>query len=76
MRVYYKCHYDGKECDKVVPRFDDKGNLIPEPNTEIKSKYGHIAANDCLERGWDICDKCPRNYSLSCCCYGDLKIGG
>lgn len=75
MRVYYECHYDGKECDKAIPHFDDKGNLIPVSNTEIKSKYGHIVADDCLERGWDICDECPRNYSLSGCCYGNLKIG-
>lgn len=76
MRVYYECHYDGKECDKAIPHFDDKGNLIPESNKEIKKQYSHNIAEDFLERSWDVCDKCSRNYCISGLCYGTLKIGG
>ena len=39
MRVYYSCYYDGKECKNAIPKFDDKGNLIPESNDKIKEKY-------------------------------------
>ena len=67
MRVYYKCYYDGRECNKVIPRFDDKGNLIPEPDDEYKDK----SANKC----WNVCIKCSRNLCIDGCCYGNLKIG-
>lgn len=75
MRVYYSCYYDGKECDKTVPKFDDKGYLIPEPNDKIKIKYGHFLAEHYLDECWDVCDKCERNCTIGGCCYGRLKIG-
>lgn len=75
MRAYYICHYDGKECGKAIPKFDDKGYLIPEPNEKIKEQYGNVVAPLTLDRGWDVCDKCDRNYSLGMC-YGKLQIGG
>lgn len=75
MRVYYSCYYDGKECKNAIPKFDDKGNLIPESNDKIKEKYGHFIAESYLNKCWDVCDKCDRNYTIGGCCYGRLKIG-
>ena len=74
IKAFYCCHYDGNECDKVVPKFDDKGYLIPEPNDKIKDKYGNVVLDTLLNEGWDICDECKRNYSLSAYCYGTLKM--
>ena len=75
MRVYYSCHYDGRECDKAIPKFNEKGVLIPESNKRIKKEYKGIISETTLDNSWDACDDCPRNYSLSGCCYGKLKIG-
>ena len=74
MRVKYICYYDGKECNKAIPKFDEKGNLIPEPNTKIKEKYGHFLSERYLDECWDVCDKCDRNCTIGGCCYGKLAI--
>ena len=73
MRAYYSCYYDGKECDKTVPKLDKDGYLIKESNKEIKKKYGHFLSKELLDNSWDVCDKCDRNYSISGCCYGRFK---
>jgi len=75
MKAYYSCYYDGNECEKAIPKFNDEGYLIPESNKEIKKKYSHIISEHTLEEGWDICDNCPRNFSMSGCCHGNLKMG-
>lgn len=74
-KLVYTCSYDGNLCDKVIPKFDEEGCLIPESNKELFEKYGHVVAHDILERGWDICDKCPRNFSMGHP-YGKLKCEG
>ena len=38
MKLCYKCYYDGRKCERAVPKFDEDGNLIPEPNQQIKEK--------------------------------------
>lgn len=74
MKVYYECKYDGKKC-YVVPQVNKFGEIIPESNTEIKKKYQNCVSPSVLNECWDICDTCPRNYSLSAGCHGILKIG-
>lgn len=61
MRLYYTCSYDGKECSNVIPKIDEKGNVIEEQHHNV------------VENSWDICERCDRNYSLGSC-YGNLKI--
>ena len=61
MRIYYECHYDGNECDKVTPKLDKTTIIEPE-----KDGYS-------LE-GWKICTECERNYSIGSC-RGRLCIG-
>ena len=73
-QAYYSCRYDGKDCDKAIPKFDDKGYLIPESNEKIKEKYGNMVAPFVLNESWDVCDDCKRNYCIGGCCYGRLKI--
>ena len=38
-RLIYKCNYDGKICDKVIPKIDDNGVIIPPKEIDKKS-YG------------------------------------
>ena len=75
MRVYYNCYYDGRECKKVIPKLDKNGTVIQPSNKEIKEKYGHFLTEKTLDESWDACDKCDRNFSISGCCFGRLKIG-
>lgn len=62
MRIYYNCYYDGNECDKVIPKIDEQGNIIEEKHHKV------------IENSWDVCESCNRNYSLGSC-HGILKIG-
>lgn len=62
MRIYYSCCYDGNECDKVIPRVDEKGNILEEKHHKQ------------MENGWDVCEKCDRNFCLGSC-HGVLKLG-
>ena len=75
IKMVYACIYDGKLCEQVIPKFDDDGYLIPESNKELFEKYGHTVTSDVLESGWDICDNCPRNFSMGHP-YGKLKCEG
>ena len=72
MKPYYICHYDGKTCDKVEPRFDENKKLIKEPNEVIKEKYKGIVDEITLNYSWDVCDKCGRNCCISGFCFGKL----
>ena len=75
MRVYYNCYYDGRECKKVIPKLDKNRTVIQPSNKEIKKKYGHFLSEELLNKSWDACDKCERNYCINDCCNGILKIG-
>lgn len=69
LRVAYFCHYDGVECDRVIPKIDEKGVVI-EPTQIDKKARGISESSTC----WEACDKCPRNFSLGGGCYGRLRI--
>lgn len=75
-KLVYTCSYDGNLCDKVIPKFDEEGCLIPESNKELFEKYGKIINRDELERSWDICDNCSRNHTISGVNSGKLKCEG
>lgn len=64
IRLVYTCSYDGNVCDKATPKVDDEGYFIPESNKELFEKYSKVIADHVLEEGWDICENCPRNYSM------------
>lgn len=74
MRVFYNCYYDGKECDKTIPKFDEKGYLIPESNLYITARYKGLISESCLKCSWDICDKCERNRTIDGTCRGRLVV--
>ena len=75
MRLYYACYYDGRECDKEIPKLDKNGTVIQPSNKEIKEKYKHIISEITLNESWDACDKCERNFSIGGYCHGRLNIG-
>ena len=35
-RLIYKCNYDGKICDKVIPKIDDNGVIILQKEIDKK----------------------------------------
>ena len=71
VRMVYICSHDGNICDMTKPKFDEEGYLIPESSKNLLES-GAITEDDRFELGWDICEKCPRNYSLGHP-YGKLK---
>jgi len=73
-KAIYVCYYDGKYCEKAIPKFDESGVLIEEPHDEIMKKYEGIIAKDQIENSWDICDKCDRNGCISGLCCGKIKL--
>ena len=73
IQAIYDCKYDGNKCP-IVPKFDEKGFLIPESNEKLKSEYGKIFAKECIENSWDACMKCDRNFTISGTCRGMLKL--
>lgn len=58
MKVVYLCKYDGFECKNVIPKLDERGNVI-----KPKEKDGE----------WTACTKCDRNHCLGKC-FGSLEI--
>lgn len=66
MKVIYKCHYDGKVCDKEIPKLDEQGNVI--------SPKEYNNPDIVCEGAWKTCMDCQRNHSISGTCYGILKI--
>lgn len=66
MKLVYKCHYDGKTCDKEIPKVDVKGNVCLPTNC-------NIPGTDC-NGYWETCIHCDRNCSMSGKCYGNLQI--
>ena len=66
MKLVYKCHYDGKTCDKEIPKVDESGNVI------LPKEYKH--PNLCCDGDWETCMKCERNHCMSGTCHGELKI--
>lgn len=68
-RLIYKCNYDGKICDKVIPKVDDNGVIIPPKEIDKKS-YGITEHCTC----WESCLNCDRNYSMSIAPSGGLEI--
>ena len=73
MKLYYSCHYDGRPCDKEKVNVVN-GELVEPSNSMVKEKYKDKFDPSLLEEGWDACDGCKRNYSMSVICYGCLKI--
>ena len=67
-KLYYECHYDGKTCDKVIPKVDENGVVIPPKEIDKKAKgiSEHVKC-------WESCVSCPRNHAMSMC-HGRLKI--
>lgn len=74
MRAFYDCRYDGSECNKVVPKFDDDGYEIPQSNSEILQKYDGIISKHVLDNAWDVCDNCERNCTIDGTCFGRLVL--
>ena len=75
LRPVYLCHYDGKKCDQVTPKFDSEtGMPVKVSNEHIKERYHGIVDEDLLEQSWDVCDKCSRNCCMSGFCYGMLRF--
>lgn len=72
-KLCYVCSYDGNKCNKAVVNVS-KGIIIPPQNNEIKKRLKGIIAESVLEEAWDICEKCERNYSLSCGTHGKLAL--
>lgn len=70
-KLCYVCGYDGNKCNKAVVNVS-RGILIPPPNNEIKARLKGIIAEHVLDEAWDICEKCERNYSISCGIHGNL----
>ena len=73
-KVIYNCHYDGKQCEYAVPKFDENGYLIPESNEQLKTTYPNIFSQHIIDRSWDKCLRCQRNLSIDGCCHGRLEI--
>ena len=49
VKLVYKCNYDGKVCNKEIPKLDENG-IILEP-TEINKKiYGNFRTLYMLEK--------------------------
>lgn len=57
-RLIYVCSYDKSICEKVIPKIDENGYIIPESNKNLLYKYGSQVDSNILECGWDICDEC------------------
>ena len=68
-RLIYKCNYDGKICDKVIPRIDDNGVIVPPKEIDKKS-YGIAEHCTC----WTSCLGCSRNHSINIAPSGSLEI--
>lgn len=73
-KAVYNCHYDGNQCEYAVPKFDENGYLIPESNEQLENNYSNVYSQQTIDRSWDKCLRCPRNYSIDGCCYGRLEI--
>lgn len=69
VKLVYKCNYDGKICNKEIPKLDENG-IILEP-TEINKKSMGISEH-CI--CWKSCIGCERNFSISVAPSGRLEI--
>ena len=68
-RLVYKCKYDGRICDREIPKVNDKGMIIP-PKEIDKDKIGIAEHCTC----WESCIGCDGNRGLSYCPSGNLEI--
>ena len=68
-KLVYKCNYDGKICNKEIPKLDENG-IILEP-TEIDKKSMGISEHCTC---WKSCIGCERNFSMSVAPSGRLEI--
>jgi len=67
MKLIWKCHYDGRPCEKEKVQVIDGIVIEPERNT-IDS-----ICERC--RGWETCLTCPRVGILDAdTCYGQLEF--
>ena len=57
-KLYWQCHYDGKECSKE--KVNVVNGEVQEPKAFKDTGY------------WEVCEMCERNCSLSGHCYGWL----
>lgn len=73
-KAIYVCYYDGKKCEKAVPKFDENGVLIKESHENIMKKYGKIMNNEQISYSWDKCDSCKAGCTISGLCHGRLEI--
>ena len=68
-KLIYKCNYDGKICNKEIPKVDENGNII-EPKEIDKKSMGISEHCTC----WESCIGCDRNFSISTAPSGRLEI--
>ena len=68
-KLIYKCNYDGKICNKEIPKVDENGNII-EPKEIDKKSMGISEHYTC----WESCIGCDRNFSMSTAPSGRLEI--